>query len=533
MNRIIIFISLVVFFACNSNSQTEEEVCWVDSTLQSQFVQLKNNQFQCDDSVFMPIMLNYVLNYRYVADTFSLSPHVHYEDKRIGTLQSATEINERFRAHFECIREMGFNTLRLCFDRVGGDDFYIADDKKMFVQSDYEAILQALDTVVSIAKESDLKIMLLVRQPIDNQKMLDFTVKILQHFCSNPTIFAYDFINEPLYFDANGARSKEQVLAIVNEWKTMMTTYAPHQLLTIGFAEPLEVFRWDPQLLPVDFMSFHTYHPLRVPSEIYWYSTYINKPFMIGEVGLPADNDSVSYEEQRQFMKESYEYARDCGAIGYGWWEFQETYQGDFNARYTGILNKKDSIITKKNKYVVYGTAKPAVEEIAHFANYVPQEKQRPVNYNNMLGYSNFVIQGSVINGATKKPIEGAVIRGWNKNWSVGVNTFTDSLGNFTLFSNDKCVRFKISAPGMTTISIENSNFEYSATENVVTHIDSVPNRLREYQKISYKPFVDSASGRIFASNSELFSKAQYATTMKPIYLKPIAIKKTEFATKK
>jgi hypothetical protein len=485
-------------------------------------------------------MLNYVLDYRYISDTFVLSPHTYYENRRIKNLQTAAEINERFRAHFEYIREIGFNTLRLCFDRMQGENFYCVDGKKISVQTDYEAILRALDTVVNIAKESDLKIMLLLPNSIDNKNLGDFTTKLLQHFCAEPTIFAYDFINEPLYFDRNTSRTKEQVFAIVNEWKLQMDSYAPHQLFTIGFAEPLEVFRWDPQLLPVDFVCFHTYHPLRVPNEMYWYGTYIDKPFMIGETGLPADNDSISYEDQRRFMKESYEYARDCGAIGYGWWEFQyarnyanigeeandaqATYQDDFNARHIGLINNKDSVITKKNKYIIYGMPKPATVEIVRFADYKVQKKRRPLNYYNILNYSNFVIRGSVINESTQKPIEGAVIRGWNKDWTIGVNTFSDSLGNFMLYSNDQCTHFKISAPGMTAVTFNYPKLEYTATECATTHIDSVPNRTLEYQQISYKPFVDTATGRLFALKPELFSNAQFATSIQPVYVKPIAI---------
>ncbi|MCL2329226.1 MAG: carboxypeptidase-like regulatory domain-containing protein [Bacteroidetes bacterium] len=527
---------IVTFFSCKTPHSKNGQNCCVEASLKSQFVQLNGNEFQLNDTAFFPLMINYVLNWRVVNDTFVLSPHRYYEDKRIAGLQTAAEINERFRAHFEYIREMGFNTIRLCFDRTSGENFYEADGKKIFVKENYAEILRALDTVVRIARENDLKLMLLIKEPVENADLEFFTEKLLQHFCAEPTIFTYDFINEPLYFDKNGKRSKEDVVAIVAGWRAMMTRLAPHQLFTIGFAEPLEVFRWDAQLLDVDFVSFHTYHPLRALNEIYWYSTYIDKPFMIGETALPADNDTVPYEYQRQFLKKSYEFARDCGAIGYGWWEFQEAHGygwsnfketccGDFNVRHTALLNTRDSVVTAKNKYIIYGTPKPAVAEIAYFSDYQPKTKQRPVNYYNMLGYSNFVIHGSVIDGTTEKPVAGAVIRGWNKEWNVGVNTFSDEQGNFTLFSNDKLVHFKISAPGMNAVNFTNKSLEYSATKFAYTHIDSVPNRLLEYQNISYMPFLDTVANTVFVFNPDLFSKAQFETSIAPVYLKPIAIK--------
>ena len=103
----------------------------------------------------------------------------------------------------------------------------------------------------------------------------------------------------------------------------MVRRNAPHQLFTIGLAEPIEVFEWDPPTIPVDFVEMHTYHPLRVQSEMWWYSHYCGKPWMVGETGLPADDDSVSYGAQMAFMFWTYRYAKINGACGYGWWSFR------------------------------------------------------------------------------------------------------------------------------------------------------------------------------------------------------------------
>ena len=62
---------------------------------------------------------------------------------------------------------------------------------------------------------------------------------------------------------------------------------------------------------------------------------------MIGETALPADNDSVSYEHQRQFMIDAFRYTVDCGGCGFGWWDFQESVNTHFEAQYSGLLNHK------------------------------------------------------------------------------------------------------------------------------------------------------------------------------------------------
>jgi hypothetical protein len=48
------------------------------------------------------------------------------------------------------------------------------------------------------------------------------------------------------------------------------------------------------------------------------------------------------------------------------------------------------------------------------------------------MGYNNFVIKGKIIDKKTKKPIEGAVIRGWTQWWNIAWNTYSDENGNFT-----------------------------------------------------------------------------------------------------
>jgi spore coat protein CotH len=98
-----------------------------------------------------------------------------------------------------------------------------------------------------------------------------------------------------------------------------MKQNAPNQLFTIGFSEPIEIFNWDPAMSPVDFVCFHSYHPLRVKNEIYWYAKYINKPLMVEEIALPADGDLVPYSHQANFAKYISEYAIDCGIASFGW----------------------------------------------------------------------------------------------------------------------------------------------------------------------------------------------------------------------
>lgn len=519
-----LLLSLIFTVACQ-NRVKEVPIPKADMS-NTDFIYLNENYFALRGERFFPVMLNYVVSCRNINDTFMLSPHVNYEEVRVFESNTKEEIEHQLSGHFQLIKEMGFNTIRLCFDRISKSEdgyYYYADGEKYFINSDYEQILNGLETLVNIAEEKGLRIMLLVKNPWDDASLEDFTIKILSRFKDNPIIFAYDLMNEPLYFDAVYSRDKMEVYQIVSHWQQKVREYAPNQLFTIGFSEPIEVNSWDPAFLPVDFVAFHTYHPLRVKSEIYWYGTYVGKPWMIGETALPADNDSISYEHQVDFMREIYQYVVDCGGAGFGWWEFQEAASGGFETRFTGLLNHEGVTTTQEGEYSIIGTVKPAAQLLPELAHYQPQKKVRPVNYFNMLGYNNYVIKGKVVNVKNNKPIEGAVVRGWNKYWGIGVNTYTDENGNYTLYSNDEMVHFYISAPKMTKMKF-NKKLKYNQIADGVFDRENLPDQYLEYQQmrcVQILKLKDSATS-IFDFEPSKFNQAKFEGKMGDVYLKAL-----------
>ena len=483
----IIFIGIsIISFSCMTNNG------------KSDFIRIEGNHFEVAQDTFFPLMLNYVVSLQSHGDQFIVAPSITYDSLHYTDAVGEQAVKKQLMGHFGLIKNLGFNTIRICFDRTRQDEdgryFYQADrrfylDKKR----DRRAILHGLDRLMSVAKEQELRIMLLIKAPFaENTDLQIFTKELLEHYKNCPTLFAYDFMNEPLYFDPCKDRKKEEAVSIVSQWKKMMTEHAPNQLFTIGFAEPIEVFEWDCSVLPVDFVEFHTYHPLRVPSEIYWYSKYCGKPWMIGETGLPADNDSITYEEQAQFVREAYQLPRDAGGCGFGLWEFQDSPGGTYEASYTGLLRHGGRIYHSLNnmKIAINGTLKPVAHVITTLAqNYRPRTYERPVNYYNMMGYTNIRIKGRIVDTLTGKGIESAVIRGWNDDWSVGMNTYSDKDGNFELYCNDPCNHFEISALGYSKIKFDR-DLSYVPLSKIAGDVYDLPEKNLEYHMISYHPFV-------------------------------------------
>ena len=403
------------------------------------FVTLSGRYFALDGEPWFPIMLNYKAEMREVSDTLEVVPAPWYTG---GSM----------REHFDTIASWGFNAVRLCLDAP----YDVVDTASMYAAT-RKAVLQA--------DSAGLHVMLLIHPPLD-KRWRTYTEGLMRALSDLPALWAYDMMNEPLYFDPEPQRDKCDAAEIVCQWRRMVRQYAPHQLFTVATAEPIEVFEWDPSMLPVDFIEMHTYHPLRVQAEMWWYSHNCGKPWMVGETGLPADNDSVTYEAQMAFMFWTYRYAKINGACGYGWWECQDCPNGvNFEAQYTGL---RDSM----------GRAKPATDLFKHWFCLgvgIDEDDMLPINYYNMLAYRNVAATGRIVD-EEGHPIEGAVVRGWNEDWSVGMNTFSDTAGHFRLVSNDVCKHFEVSAPGCSKVKF-NKSLVYPAGMQL-------PDREREYQQI-------------------------------------------------
>ncbi|MCD6366909.1 MAG: hypothetical protein J7L46_05145, partial [Bacteroidales bacterium] len=118
---------------------------------------------------------------------------------------------------------------------------------------------------------------------------------------------------------------------------------------------------------------------------------------------------------------------------------------------------------------------------------------KRPGNYFNMRDYHQFLITGKVVSEETGKPIEGAVIRGWSNDWKWGTNTFSDSLGNFYLYSDWEFVHFRVSASTYDRIKFD-FNGDYKITEAgkyPEQYPDSMQRRMKYFtgnEFYNYKP---------------------------------------------
>ncbi|TAL61679.1 MAG: hypothetical protein EPN85_04270 [Bacteroidetes bacterium] len=412
------------------------------------FVSIKENKFKLNGKDFYPVVVNYLATLRYDGKELWAGPATSYDADTLHNLLTKGSCLKGLRADLNLIKQMGFNAVRICgIGEEGADDndrlskismmarYGRNQDTTVFLSSDemYKKYFDALSGLFNEVNNAGLKSIFLVRTRPGVVTTEDHVKKTVTRFRNDTSIMAYDLYNEPLYFD-HKERKKSEVNSIVKGWHKMFKMYAPNHLFTIGLEGIREVFEWDPNMLDMDFISLHPYEfePGQVMNELYWYGNYITKPWIIGETAIPADNDSVTYEEQKQFANKTLKQAYNCGASGYSWWQYKDVDWHTYRANYMGVVTRTGEIKINKDNLQVQGTVKPVAEA---FKKFIPfGKKDSCICLSNYYNYSEGKasrIIGHLIDEETEQPIKGGVVLGWDEHWVHSYHTVTKDDGSF------------------------------------------------------------------------------------------------------
>lgn len=429
-------------------------------------VKLVDGKFELDNKPFYPVALNYIISVQSNQQNFWAASCKDYQQGAKYNFSDKQSAHAQLRAEMGLIKELGFNTVRL----VGIGEAIVNDNKnnqlafRAFNENSQGALItfendtlynnyfNAINELLSIIEEVKLKAIILVKISPETENTKFFLRRFSNFFSNNTTLMAIDVFNEPLYFD-KPEKEKNEVFEIVKNWRKTIKMYAPNLLVTIGLASVREVFRWDPNILDVDFISYHPYEyePEQVRNEIYWYGKYTEKPWIIGETAIPANNDSITYEEQRIFAKKTLEQTYNCNGTGYSWWHYKDVEWHKYHASFMGILTWEGQTLTA-NGDSVHGTIKPVAKAFVNYST--PTKKDSCVCLDNYYNYSNgnaFRIVGAVFD-EHQKPIEGAVILAWNENWTHSYHTITKADGSFELLGTYPFYHWMASATKYTAI---------------------------------------------------------------------------------
>ncbi|MBP9159817.1 MAG: cellulase family glycosylhydrolase [Flavobacteriales bacterium] len=411
---------------------------------------MKNDTFVLEGKPFFPLGVNYIVQLQWNDTACWAAPCRNYEVPGTFRFLSRDSSLMQIKAEFALMRNMGFNSVRIT--SLASDLQPLEGNTGLALHSQYGTgmdtlfplnnatmprYLDAVDELVTLAQESGLKLVMLVRLVPGEALYEKQFAQLADRFRDRPVVMAYDLFNEPLYFDVHD-RPKADVYPVVSGWQRLLKAHAPHQLSTIGLVGVPEVFAWDPNILDVDFISFHPYEyqPEQVRNELRWYGEHVDKPWIIGETSLPADNDSVPYTDQLEFARKTLAQARACGAVGYTWWQFQDVGWGRFHSDYMGVLDRTGETRVADGLPVVHGTVKPVAEAFREFrADVAPSDCPALPNYYNFSSLSAARLTGRILD-EQGKPIEGGVVTGWDAGWSTSYYTISKSDGSFALYGD-------------------------------------------------------------------------------------------------
>lgn len=419
-------------------------------TRDPKMIQLGPSGFSVHDSSFFPLAVNYITGVRWENGQLWFGPAPDYRSNLDEHSCPRDTALDRFRADMEMIRDMGFNSVRLVgiWGDMDRDETKDSLGLKATVRTDQDTVLlfasdaiwtpylKALDDLFAICEETGLMIIPLTTIPVGMPVNDKYLARYLDHFRNDTNILAFDLFNEPLYFDRL-ERPKQEAIRAVAHWRKMMDEHAPDHLFTLGLTGIREAFEFDPELIDVDFISFHPYEyePDQVRNELTWYGKELTVPWMVGETAIPADNDSVPYADQRAFAQKTLDQARACGAVGYSWWQYKDVRWHEFHPSFMGLLSRDGYTVTSQG-HLVEGSPKPVVEV---FRRFDPGSPKGPCldlpNYYNYSSHTGSRITGRLVD-VLGNPIRQGVIIGWNESWSVSYHTVNHDDGTFELLGD-------------------------------------------------------------------------------------------------
>lgn len=443
-----LFLSAFAIFYLIFSSDSNDGVAPSDK---NKFVSINDGKFSLNGSPFYPLAINYIVGLQAYNGDLWPCPSKAYNSNGSFRYTTKDSCLMQLKADMDLIKEMGFNSVR--FVGIGEE---VVDEPQsgrigvrlnngnrsdstaiLWSEKSYKRYFDAIQQLLDVANASGLKVILLLRMSVDEKATETHMQKLIHRFRNDTAILAYDFFNEPLYFDGI-ERNKKVIYETLKRWNSIAKKSSPNQLVTVGLTGIREVFEWDPNILDVDFISLHPYEyePEQVRNEMYWYGHYIKKPWIIGETAISADDDSVRYDEQSEFARKTINQAYNCGAVGYSWWQYKDVEWHNYHANFMGVVSWKGETKTKKENLPIEGTQKPLVEEFKRFNPWAPKDSCVCLsNYYNYSQHKTCRIIG-FLKDECNKPIQGGVVLAWNQYWSHSYHTVTKQDGSFELLGD-------------------------------------------------------------------------------------------------
>jgi hypothetical protein len=503
-----------VFFRNNSDNVIYNAKTQTSST--QPYVYLKGKTFYNGSTPFYPLVMNYQVNLNTFV-SLNTNPYATVNDLWISPSKDTygsyppiwmnqSSADTYFHADFQRLQNLGFNTIRIGpaitaehpttdpttipYFRVHTYSSYNGWCKKYNDPSFEVSVFNAISHVCDIASQYGIKVILMTTDgyairsdgifPNDFQSnYLNYLSDLSDYFKDNGKIMAYDLYNEP----GNSwslSYGKENNCAESKQWYDKIRYNDNNHLITIGTFGGGDLMNWDPNILSVDFHSFHLYnfgvinktannnilskYEDGVLAQMNWIKNNIKIPWIIGENSFSAfDINNPLYSncgrtqtgwgtetEQKQYTIWSQTATRSAGGSGYSWWAYHdvsgnyidpsgiEDYEGIYAlcGRQNFTDRQKPAALEFDKNWLSYSCNNLAASSHEAYYGYDPTNEYL------------YTITGSVIDQTTSTGITDALIIGYETGYAKAYSTFSKTGGSFTLCSNNPCMRVDVSSSG-------------------------------------------------------------------------------------
>ncbi|HPE57477.1 MAG TPA: T9SS type A sorting domain-containing protein [Bacteroidales bacterium] len=324
-----------------------------------------------------------------------------------------------------------------------------------------------------------------------------------EYFRDEKTIFSWEIQTEPEY-QAHFPLDKDKIETAQDFtlWYDALKTADPNHFITFG-VEPYDLFYWDAELFTCDYLNFHSYQSQylynnptlihnRQNSFFKWFSNVYNKPWIIGETNLAADDElhaTVSFpyfateEEQREYLEFNLKQSTWYGSYGLTVWLYKDWgYDGVHYGSKFGLV-----------KMIEAGQPEIIKEGADAIINFNPNDEcitcvdPEPNFYYNMDEYTDLVASGTVYDD-NNQPIQNAIIRAYSyipsyntmdeiyENSYINYTTFTNEDGEFNVKRdpNSTVYLFRVSKPGYDLNSLTVNIPPFQSLPNVTIELEKL-----------------------------------------------------------
>ncbi|MCD4732197.1 MAG: hypothetical protein K8R74_16445 [Bacteroidales bacterium] len=287
------FLPILLFFSFLNSPETSY-------SQSNSFVYLEDGKFMLDSAEYFPLAVSYALDIvKDINNNFFISPHGGYckwgncgkENSKFYCGTNISEWRNKIRIHIDKISEMGFNVVRVLGFGVSYNPdnrntnallskYYHAqkDPDKLYCFKKYKGYkinrktidrhLDLVEAFIEIVREhnnefpdNQLKIMMTTGTgglQFLSWKYTKFLINLGERLKDYPEVFAFEINFESSYLGYPKYEKNQKYERADNfaQWYYALKEAAPNQLITYG-AQLQDVFNWDAQCFPVDFINIH------------------------------------------------------------------------------------------------------------------------------------------------------------------------------------------------------------------------------------------------------------------------------------